>query len=321
MRVQWGILGTGKIASKFASEFQFIANSKIHSVASRSLEKAKSFARDHNIDTYFGCYQELLKEPEIDAIYIATPHSLHCENTLAALKNDKSVLCEKPLAMNLKEVNLMTNKAKEKELLLMEGLWTAFLPHFQFVLRHIKTGQLGKLQSLTADFGFPITENPHSRLYKKSLGGGSLLDIGIYPVFLALSCMGKPESIDARADFFENGVDKSCEITFKYNDGREAILSSTFAKHTPTEAILKFEKGDLKINSRFHEPTSLELITYPKQQSIKFPARGIGYSYEIEHFNELIRNKETQSPIMSYQMSSELMSILDRIRAKIGLVY
>jgi predicted dehydrogenase len=319
--IKWGVIGTGKIASKFTSEFAHIKDAYVHAIASRDLVNAETFAKKHTIVKYYGDYDSLLKDPEIDAVYIATPHASHCQYTLAALEHEKAVLCEKPMGMTFHEVRAMTEMAANKHLLLMEGLWTAFLPQFLYLQHHLTEETFGMLRSVEADFGFPADPNPNSRLLNKTLGGGSLLDIGIYPVFLALSTLGVPHEIKASAEFFETGVDKNCSIHFKYANGANAHLLSSFVSHTPTEAVLIFDKLSLKIHGRFHEPSQIALVEKGRKTIKKFPTKGLGYHYEIAHFNELLKQGKTESPIMSFKTSLALAQLLDEIRFKIGLLY
>jgi len=319
--IKWGIIGAGKIASKFAAEFTYVQNAQVQAIASRSLDKARTFAKKHLISKYYGAYEALLKDPEIDAVYIATPHAFHCECTLKALDYGKAVLCEKPLGMNANEVEQMTEMATEKGLLLMEGMWTAFLPHFSYVQQLTTLQTFGALKSVEADFGFPADLDPNSRLLNKSLGGGSLLDIGIYPVFLALTTLGMPNEIEASAEFFDTAVDQTCKIQFKYAQGASARLLSTFARHTATEALLQFDQCRLKIHGRFHEPSKVTLVFKDQETLKEFPTEGLGYHYEIKHFNELLHEGQTESPIMSLKMSLTLAKVLDLIRDKIHLDY
>ena len=301
--IHWGIIGLGKIAEKFATDMQKVSNSKIYAVASRTLEKAETFAKKHQATMAYGNYEELLSDPKIDAIYIATPHSLHKENTLMCLQNNIPVLCEKPLALNRFDVENMINAAKENNTLLMEALWTYFLPHYQKVLELLKQKHFGNIIKLEADFGFKANLEPEGRLYDKSLGGGSLLDIGIYPIFSALTTLGIPKKTEAKATFFDNGA-------------------STLVEDTKTEAIFTCETGVIKINSRFHEPTTVTLISNNgEEKTLDFNYNSIGYNFETEHFNQLIRTNKKESPIMSFQKSTELIDLLDLIKAQIGLSY
>lgn len=319
--IHWGIIGAGKIASEFAKDINEVPNSRLYAIASRDVEKAKNFNREFNIEKAYGNYQELVLDKTIDAVYIATPHTFHKEHTLLCIYNNKAVLCEKPLAMDLNEVDEMIQLAKSKNILLMEALWTAFLPHFIYVRSLILNNHFGKVIQLEADFGFNPPYDENSRLFKKSLGGGSLLDIGIYPVFLALSTLGKPENIEANATFFDTGVDTECNMEFSYRDAK-AILSSTFKKETKTQAVFKCEKGDIIIKGRFHQPTSVVLINANGERTLKqFNYSTIGYNYEIEHFNNLIRCGLTESAIMPFDLSRTLINTLDIIRSKIDLTY
>jgi len=320
--INWGIIGLGNIANKFAEDLIAVKNSKLYAVASRSQEKATEFAQKYNAIKAYNSYEALAKDPSIDAVYIATPHIFHKENTLLCLEKGIAVLCEKPFAMDAEEVELMVAKAKEKNVLLMEALWTNFLPHYQYVLKAIEDKMFGNIIKLEADFGFNRTFDNSSRLFNKSLGGGSLLDIGIYPIFAALSTLGIPKNIKATATYFKNGVDSSCNIIFKYSSGTKAYLKSTLLEGTPTEATFYCENGTIKINTRFHCPTNITLIDQNgKEKTIDFNYKTIGYNYEIEHFNNLIRNRKTESDIMTFDFSKQLIKTLDDVRNIINLKY
>ncbi|WP_417876362.1 Gfo/Idh/MocA family protein [Winogradskyella sediminis] len=319
--IHWGIIGAGKIASKFATDLNKVSNSNLYAIASRNLDKAQQFGKTFNVDKAYGSYEDLVTDPQIDAIYIATPHSFHKAHTLLCLSHNKAVLCEKPFAMNLQEVEDMIQLSKEKNTLLMEAMWTIFLPHYQYTLDLLQKKHFGNILNLEADFGFHPTYNETSRVFDKSVGGGSLLDIGIYPVFAALTSLGKPDSIEAKAQFFDSGADSECLIKFKYNKAT-AHLKSTLLEKTNTEAIFHCENGTIKINGHFHEPSSVTLIDNDGNSELKkFENNSIGYSYEIEHFNQLIRAGKIESHIMTFEKSKQLISTLDSIRHIIGLHY
>lgn len=319
--IRWGIIGLGKIANKFATDLQTLKYCELYGVASRHQEKANSFAKQHNATKAYGNYDSLIADPNIDVVYIATPHSLHKEYTIKCLNHKKAVLCEKPLAMNLREVEEMIAAAKANNVLLMEALWTYFLPHYQFVLKELLTGRYGSINKLEADFGFQPRIDMNSRVFNKALGGGSLLDVGIYPIFAALSTLGRPVDVDAKAKFFNNGVDASCKIIFNYYNGVKAFLKSSLLEETPTEAIFYCEKGILKINGQFHRPSTVTITFNGKKTTHTFDCRTLGYSYEAAHFNELLRQGKTESPVMTHDFSRDLMFILDDVRHLIGLRY
>ncbi|SFD21024.1 Gfo/Idh/MocA family protein [Algibacter pectinivorans] len=319
--INWGIIGLGSIANKFATDLLTIEGAKLYAVASRNQDKADAFAAKYNATKAFGSYEAMVEDKNIDAIYIATPHALHKENTLLCLQHGIAVLCEKPFAMNADEVSEMIAKAKAENVLLMEALWTYFLPHYQYVLKALEDKVFGNLVKLEADFGFHRDFDDSTRLFNKSLGGGSLLDIGIYPIFAALSTLGIPKTINAQATYFENGADSSCTMLFDYDDTK-ALLKSTLLENAPTEAIFYCENGTIKINTMFHMPTTVTLIPKGgKPETIDFNYKTIGYNYETIHFNELLRAGKTESDVMTFAFSEQLIKTLDAVRTKINLEY
>jgi predicted dehydrogenase len=319
-KIRWGIIGLGKIANKFATDLITVENIELVAVASRSQQNANDFAQKFNAKKAYNSYQDLANDDEVDAVYIATPHSFHKEHTSLCLQNKKAVLCEKPFAMNLQEVTEMIAVAKENNVLLMEALWTYLLPQYAYLLEIIETRKFGKLKTVAADFGFKPAYDLESRLFKKEVGGGSLLDIGIYPIFAALSTLGKPDLIDANATFFENGVDASCEMIFHYKEAK-ATLKSTLTEETQSTAIFTFEKAIVKLNRQFHAPSSITIFENKKEKTIDFNCQTIGYNFEIEHFNTLLREGKTESTIMTFNFSKDLIKTLDKVRGIIGLKY
>lgn len=319
--IKWGIIGLGNIAHKFAKDLLTIPDAELYAVASRSQEKADNFANTYNAKKAYANYEDLANDSHVDAVYIATPHVFHKENTIMCLQKGIAVLCEKPFAMNANEVENMIMYAKENNTLLMEALWTAFLPHYQYVLNEIKNGTHGKLLNLKADFGFSRPFDESKRLFGKHLGGGSLLDIGIYPIFAALSTLGKPEHIEADATFFENKVDSSCTMVFKYKNNVEAHLKSSLLESLPTEAIFTFENATIKINTMFHQPSTVTITKNGVEETKDFGYSTIGYNFETIHFNELIKSGKTESNIMTFDFSRKLIALLDEVSNKIGLKY
>ncbi|MGM5470118.1 Gfo/Idh/MocA family protein [Flavobacteriaceae bacterium LMO-SS05] len=319
--IRWGIIGLGRIAHKFAQDLRTVEGCELYAVASRSQDKADAFASEFKASKVYNSYEALVNDTQVDAVYIATPHVFHKENTIMCLKHGIAVLCEKPFAMSLEEVTEMTNIAQEQDVLLMEALWTYFLPHYQFVLKTLESKTYGAILKVEADFGFHREFDDTSRLFKKSLGGGSLLDIGIYPIFAALSMLGKPKQIEAQATFYENGVDSSCDMVFHYDNQVKAKLESTLLKQSPTEAVIYCETGTITLHSRFHEPTTITLSTNHSQEIKAFECDTFGYNYEIAHFNQLLRDGKTESDIMTFDFSKLLIHTLDAVRKQIGLTY
>ncbi|TYA78419.1 Gfo/Idh/MocA family protein [Seonamhaeicola marinus] len=319
--INWAIIGLGSIAHKFATDLLTIEDAQIYAVGSRNQAKADKFANKYNAIKAYDSYETLVKDTNIDAVYIATPHALHKENTLLCLEHGIPVLCEKPFAMNISQVNEMITMAKEKNVLLMEALWTYFLPHYQFVLDIVKHKPYGNLIKLEADFGFYRAFDNTARLFNKDLGGGSLLDIGIYPIFAALSTLGNPKDIIANASFFDNGADSSCHMTFIYDDSVTASLKSSLIQDTPTNATYYFEDATVKINDYFHSPSTVSIIKDGKETVKDFNYTTIGYNYEAIHFGNLIRKGQTESDIMTFEFSQHLITLLDKVRGLINLHY
>jgi len=318
--IKWGILGLGNIAQKFAEDLSLIEDAELVAVASRSKVKANDFSAKFNVKQAYDSYADLAKNPNVEAIYIATPHSFHKEHSILCMQHKKAVLCEKPFAMNLNEVDEMITVAKNNNVLLMEALWTFFLPHYKYLLETVKSQSLGKLVKLEADFGFKAVYDLEGRFLKKEIGGGSLLDIGIYPIFAALSTLGKPKNIEANASFYKTGADSECNMFFNYDEAT-AILKSTLLKETKSEAIYTFTDGVVKLNTRFHEPTTITIIQNDIETTKDIPYKGFGYYYEILHFNQLLRDDKKESDIMTFEFSKVLIETIDKVRNLIDLEY
>ncbi|MDX1542410.1 MAG: Gfo/Idh/MocA family oxidoreductase [Christiangramia sp.] len=318
--INWGIIGLGKIANKFATALAHVENASLYAVASRNRDKAVAFSEKYNARVAYGVYDQLMKDENVDVIYIATPHSLHHELTIQCIKHGKAVLCEKPFAMNLQEAEEMVNLARSKKVFLMEALWTMFLPHYQYIIDLIKSGDYGKIISIRADFGFEAEFDREKRLFNKALGGGSLLDIGIYPIFLSYSLLGKPERIEANAEFTDTGVDMECEMKFLYPDA-QAYLHSSFKEKTPTIAEIELEKAVVKLHSRFHEPTSVSIITESKEKTKVFEVKTNGYNFEAAHVTQMLMEGRSESNKWSLDETLDLMALLDDVRQEIGLKY
>ena len=320
-KIKWGILGPGKIAKKFSLGLKHVKDAELYAVGSRSLARASEFTIEAGAKKYYGSYEELVKDEEVDVIYIATPHVFHYEHTLLCLKNKKAVLCEKPFAMNTSQVEEMIATATREKVFLMEAMWTQFLPHFQFVMDLLRSEKYGKVTNLKADFGFSAPYNVEGRLFKNALGGGSLLDIGIYPVFLALSSLGKPQKITAKATIGKTRIDEDCDVVFHYPNNVLAELGSSIVKETPTAAIILLERARIIISSRFHEPASVTIVTDQGEETKSFEVASNGYNFEAEHVQEMLRKGETESDQMTFAKSLELIGLLDEIRTEIKLEY
>ena len=323
--IRWGILGTGRIAHKFAADLKLVEGAELIAVGSRSQKSADEFSNTFTITHAHHSYEALVQNPDVDVIYIATPHNLHYENTLLCLRYGKAVLCEKPFAMNARQAAAMIGLAKEKKVFLMEALWTKFHPHYLKMQEMIGQGLLGGIRSVLINFGFKPTEPIPARLFDPELGGGTVMDIGIYNVFMAMSILGTPDHIDAVMTPASTGVDEQCAILFRYKNGALAQLFSTFSSNLATEADICGSEGRIRLTSRFYEPSSTiefykervdsrEIIPVPKEP-------GFGYQYEARHVNDCLRKGLTESPVIPFADTLLLMETLDKIREIAGIRY
>lgn len=320
-KTHWGIIGLGKIAHKFAADLLLSETATLHGVASRSMEKATEFASTYNANKAFDSYEALANDPEIDVIYIATPHTFHFENTMLCLQHNKAVLCEKPMGINTQQTQTMIQEAKARNLFLMEAIWTRFMPSIEKMLTLLNEETIGEIISVHADFGFRTEFNAESRLYNKKLAGGSLLDIGIYPIFMSLLVLGIPSEINAMARMTTTEVDSFCAMLFNYENNTKAVLESTFETNTPTEAYIHGTKGSIKLHRRFHQATTITLEKDGNETVFELPHTGNGYFHEIEEVNTCIQNGETESAKLPLAFSDQLIQIIDRVKAEIGLKY
>ncbi len=323
-KIRWGILGTGRIARAFAEGLKHTANGELLAIASRTKSSADSFAYEWNIDHAFSSYEEMTHSEKIDAIYIATPHTEHAQNAIACMENGKAVLCEKPFAVNKKQVFEMIEKSREKNVLLMEGMWSRFPPLMHKVRKIINDGGIGEIRTIQADFGFkPEKNDPEGRLLNPSLAGGSLLDVGIYPVSLSFMLNGKPDSFQTDWTRGPTGIDEQASIIFKYSNGSMALLHSSLQSDTNQQAFISGTEGSICIHKQCWRPQQMTLIKSNKSfnELIEMPFQGNGFNYEAEHFGQLLIDNKKESPIMPLSESLEIISILDQIRKKWDLKY
>jgi predicted dehydrogenase len=324
--IRWGIMGAGRIAHKFAADLSLVDNARLVAVGSRSKEKAKAFAGAFNIPRACGTYESFLEDEELDVVYIATPHSHHYENTLMCLDKGKGVLCEKAFAVNAKQAAEMISKAREKRLFLMEALWTKFLPHYRKLKEMLSENVTGGVDSVLVDFGFRPPDPVPQRLFDPALAGGTMLDIGIYNVFMAMSVLGRPDEIHAHMTPSASGVDEQAAVLFRYNNGAMAQLFSSFTTHLPTEAEISGPQGRIKLNHRFYAP-ECTIDFFPGRPETRQPVlfnsekTGFGYQHEARHVVECLQQGLLESPVMSHKDTFELMQVLDEIREKAGIRY
>ncbi|MFM6915572.1 MAG: Gfo/Idh/MocA family protein [Aquirufa sp.] len=322
--IRWGILACGGIARKFADDLAFVQDGYLAAVSSRDISRAEEFASHYGPDVKcFGSYEAMLSSGEIDVVYIASPHGLHHEHTLLCLNAGLPVLCEKAFAINSKQVAEMIQTARDKKIFLMEALWTRFHPSIAKLQEILASGVIGDIVHLAADFGFLAEYNPEARWFNPALTGGSLLDIGIYPLFISKFVLGNPLEMKATAVMAPTGVDMNTSIALKYSSGATATLFSTFATKTDTTCEIHGTKGKILMHSRFHETKGITVTIHETEQETFYETErlGWGYSYEAEAVQADLRAGRTENALMTHAFSTELMALLDEIRSQIGLTY
>lgn len=318
--LRWGLIGTGGIARAFARDLTRTTGHTVAAIGSRSIEKAHEFSNQYG-GTPYGSYEELVAS-DIDAVYVATPHPMHAPNTILALEYGKPVLCEKPFAVNARESSSMIATARNKDLLLVEAMWSRFLPHYRKLRELIQQGELGDIISIAADHGQNLPLPKYYRLHAPELAGGALLDLGIYPISFAYYLLGKPQSVIAKAEFTPSGVDSQTSMIFRYDTGAHANLTTTLLAKTPCTATVVGTKGTIFIDGDFYTPTSMRLkkidgttVEFPKQYE------GHGLREQALEFASLLKDGKKESELMSHADTQSIMETMDEIRSQIDLYY
>ena len=318
--LRWGLIGTGGIARAFARDLTRTSGHTIAAVGSRTLAKATEFAQQSGGIPY-GRYEELVAA-DIDAVYVATPHPMHAPNTILALNHGKPVLCEKPFAVNSRESASMISAARSNQLLLVEAMWSRFLPHYRKLRELVEEGELGEIISISADHGQNLPLPKYYRLHAPELAGGALLDLGIYPISFAYYLLGKPQSVVVKAEFTPTGVDSQTSMIFRYDTGAHANLTTTLLAKTPCTATVVGTKGTIFIDGDFYTPTSMRLkkvdgsvVEFPKQYE------GHGLREQAIEFASLLQAGKNESYLMSLDDTQSIMETMDEIRAQVELYY
>ena len=320
--VGWGILGLGNIARQFARDLPLVPNARLVAVGSRSQANADKFGAEFGAPHRYVSYADLAHDPEVDAVYIATPHTLHHENALLCLNASKAVLVEKPFAVNTAQAREVVETARARGLFAMEAVWTRFLPVIVRLRELITDGAIGEVRMVQADFGFRTSFNPTHRLFDPALGGGALLDVGIYPVSLASMLLGTPSRVVGLAHLGQTGVDEQAGMVLSYPGGQLAVLSTAIRTTTPQEALILGTEGYIRVQSPWWHSTRLTLVR-PKQSDevIEAPMQGIGYQYEATEVGRCLRAGRMESEVMPLDETVAVLTTLDELRRQWGLKY
>jgi len=319
---RWGILGTGKIARQFAEGLKILPETTLAAVGSRTAEQASAFGSQLNIPIRHSSYEALVNDPNVDIVYVATPHSCHKENTLLALSAGKSVLCEKPFTIDARDAEEVIAFARAQKLFLMEAMWTRCFPLMSRVREMLQASEIGDVRMLTADFGFRAEYGEEERLFDLSVGGGALLDVGIYPVSLASMIFGTPTRIASLANLGKTGVDEEAAMILAHEQGQIAVLSTAIRLDTAQEAIIIGTKGRIRVHAPWWRPAAFTISREGVADQIQeFPFDGNGYQFEAAEVMNCLRSGELESRVMPLDETLSIMKTLDAIRAQWGLQY
>ncbi len=319
--VRWGILGPGSIAKRFAEGVKALPDATLTAVGSRDQSKADAFADTYDIPHRHASYDALVADPDVDVIYVATPHTFHKDHSLLALQAGKPVLCEKPFTINAGELEQLVRVAREKNLFLMEGMWSRFFPLMYRVRESIRDGAIGEPRLVECDFGFRAGVNPESRLFNPALGGGGLMDVGVYTVSLASMVLGTPDRITGMATLGETGVDEVAGMLLGYPNGSIAVLSTGIRVNTPHRATINGTDGRITLHSSWWKPTKMTITRGGQDEVFEESIESSGFNYEAAEVGQCLRAGKTESDIMPLDESLAVMRTLDTLRAQWGLKY
>lgn len=319
--IRWGVLGPGWIATTFTEAVQGHTAGQVVAVGSRSQGRAEQFAQRYEVPTVHTGYEALVADPQVEAIYVATPHSEHREHALLAIEAGKHVLVEKAFTRSAAEAQDVVDAARAANVFVMEAMWTRFLPHVAALRGVIDRGEIGEVVTLTADHGQWFAPNPVHRLFNPDLAGGALLDLGVYPVSFAHDVLGAPTAVHANGELTETGVDGQVAISLEYPGRVQALLHTTLWAKTPTTAHISGTEGRIEVASEFYRPTSFRVIrrdgtawTYDR------PVSG-GFQFQVAEVARRVGEGDTESPRITLENSVEVMRTLDAVREQVGVTY
>ena len=319
---RWGILGPGRIAYNFADAIGVIPGAQVYAVGSRSLERAKSFAQKYGAPKAYNLYEALVNDPDVDAVYIATPHRFHFENAMLCLNAGKPVLCEKPLTVNAAQARTLIETARVRNLFLMEGLWSRYFPLYQQVRQWVEAGEIGTIKLVTSTFGSNVPRILEDRMLNHELAGGALLDMGVYNVAISQWVYRKnPASFTAYSYLGETHVDELTSVSLVYDDGAVSQFTCNMLVQSANDMFIYGTKGHIHVHPPLWASTRATLVTQGQELTISRPFRSSGFEYEIEDAMRCIRAGLLESPSMSHADTLANMTLMDQIRARVGLKY
>ncbi len=325
--LNWGIMAPGWIAGAFSRALKTFTRQRLVAVGSRSAERAQSFAHEFEVPKAYSSYEELVADPSVQVVYVASPHSEHFRQASLAIEAGKHVLVEKAFTRNAGEARQLVAAAQAAGVTLMEAMWTRFLPHTDIVRQLLADGTLGEIETLIADHGQVLGPERAPRLHDPALAGGALLDIGIYPISYAVFALGLPGRVQAVGTLTETGVDRQVSILmdgFAEHPRAHAVLTTTLAAKTPTTATISGTAGRIELEDAFYIPGPVRLIDVDGDQVVRPERQYLGHQglcHEAAHFAQLVADGRGESPLLPLAESVAIIEILDQVRAQIGVRY
>ena len=321
-KFKWGLIGPGRIAHQFAQGLSAIKDASLYAVASTHPERAQAFAQQYGGAKVYSSYESLVNDPDVDGVYIATPHRFHFENIKLALEAGKPVLCEKPLTVNAAEARELMEISKAKKVFLMEALWTRFLPVYAPIRHWLDEGLIGEVKLLVGTFGLIVPNEEGDRWLNPELAGGTLLDMGVYPISVSQWVMGKqPQSFASMAKLSPTGVDEMTAVLLQYDNGAISEVHSSFISENVNDFYIYGAKGHIRIHANFWAATRASLVTRDQEITVSRPHRAGGFEYQTEEAMRCIRAGLLESPGISHAQTLANLELMDAIRADIGVKY
>jgi predicted dehydrogenase len=323
--IRWGIMAPGRIAHAFARAVSVGTASKVVAVGSRSLERAQAFADTHGVAAAYGSYEEVAADPDVDAVYIASPHSGHLEHALIAIGRGKPVLVEKPFTRSAAEARQVFDAAAARGVFAMEAMWSRCLPQYDVVRQAVEGGLLGDIVSVSADHGQPLYPDGPRRLSDPALAGGALLDLGVYPLAFADLVLGGFESVTAVGTLTAEGVDSTASILLAGASGASGLVATTMLAHTPCTATVVGTRANILLDPTFYQPTTVRLLSRTGEvldvRDESLPEHVHGFSYEAAEVAWCLAEGKPESGLVPRAATLRVMGVMDEARRQIGVVY
>jgi predicted dehydrogenase len=315
--IRWGLLSTSRVAGSFAADLRRTEDAGLAAVASRSIDSARQFADEYGVARAHGSYEALVDDPDVDVIYVSTPHALHRDNVLLCFQAGKPVLCEKALTLNARDAAELVAAARDKGLFFMEAMWMRCNPNIRAMQELVRSGAIGEITAVGADFGFVPDRPPEHRLFNPALGASALLDLGVYTTTFVWLFLGRPADVQSAGVLSDRGIDLSCASVLSY-DNATATIACTMTAFTPRTAYVGGTKGHIDVPAFFNKPREFSVTADGQTERHSVPVRGNGYVDEIEEVHRCLRAGAQESVLVPLDETVAILEVLDQMRHQVG---